>query len=55
MVAKCDLRPLDFAQKCPQNAGNAISNVLNSELTIRILKSSLDFYRSVKGTCSMFC
>ena len=24
-IAKCDLRPLDFAQKCPQNAGNAIS------------------------------
>ena len=24
-VEKCDLRPLDFAQKCPQNAGNAIS------------------------------
>ena len=24
-IAKCDLRHLDFAQKCPQNAGNAIS------------------------------
>ena len=24
-VTKCDLRPLDIAQKCPQNAGNAIS------------------------------
>ena len=23
-VEKCDLRPLDFGQKCPQNAGNAI-------------------------------
>ena len=23
-IAKCDLRPLDFAQKSPQNAGNAI-------------------------------
>ena len=24
-MAKCDLSPLDFAQKCPQNAGNTIS------------------------------
>ena len=24
-IAKCDLRPLDFAQTCPQNAGNVIS------------------------------
>ena len=24
-IAKCDLRPLDFAQKSPQNAGNTIS------------------------------
>ena len=24
-IAKCDLRPLDFAQKCPQNVGKAIS------------------------------
>ena len=24
-MAKCDLSSLDFAQKCPQNAGNAIS------------------------------
>ena len=24
-MAKCDFSPLDFAQKCPQNAGNTIS------------------------------
>ena len=24
-IAKCDLRPLYFAKKCPQNAGDAIS------------------------------
>ena len=24
-IKKCDLRYLDFAQKCPQNAGNGIS------------------------------
>ena len=24
-IAKSDLRPLDFAKKCPQNAGNPIS------------------------------
>ena len=31
-IAKCDLRPLDFAQKCPQNAGNDISeNQISTE------------------------
>ena len=30
-VKKCDLRPLYFAQKYPQNAGNAISETQNSK------------------------
>ena len=29
-VKKCYLRPLYFAQKCPQNAGNAVSETQNS-------------------------
>ena len=29
---KRDLRSLDFAQKCPQNAGNAISETLYSKI-----------------------
>ena len=32
-IKKCDLRPLDFAQKCPQNTGNAISDNLISTIT----------------------
>ena len=31
-IAKCDVRPLDFAQKCPQNAGNFISKNQISKL-----------------------
>ena len=31
-MAKCDLRPLDFAQKCLQNAGNVISENQISKL-----------------------
>ena len=30
-VKKCYLRPLYFAQKCPQNAGNAVSETQNSK------------------------
>ena len=30
-VKKCYLRPLYFAQKCPQYAGNAISETQNSK------------------------
>ena len=30
-VIKCYLRPLYFAQKCPQNAGNAVSETQNSK------------------------
>ena len=26
-LKKCDLRPLYFAQKCPQNAGNGVSGL----------------------------
>ena len=29
-VKKWDFRPLYFAQKCPQNAGNAVSETQNS-------------------------
>ena len=30
-VKKCYLRPLYFAQNCPQNAGNAVSKTQNSK------------------------
>ena len=30
-VKKWDFRPLYFAQKCPQNAGNAVSETQNSK------------------------
>ena len=30
-VKKCYLRPLYFSQKCPQNAGNAVSGTQNSK------------------------
>ena len=31
-MAKCDLSNLDFAQNCPQNAGNVISGKKISKL-----------------------
>ena len=47
-IAKCDLRPLDFAQKSPQNAGNAISEnqISKTFLGRRVWpRTPLDIYR----------
>ena len=32
-VKKCYLSPLYFAQKCPQNVGNAVSETQNSKIS----------------------
>ena len=36
-VKKCYIRPLYFAQKCSQNAGNAVSETQNSKHFQRII------------------
>ena len=49
---KCDLRPLYFAQKCPQNAGNAVleTQILMPSGPPRIVSSLLQV-----GPRTFFC
>ena len=55
IIKKCDLRPLDFAQKCPQNAGNAIyenqiSNIFREIMPPRLPTNVSSVWPNVPGS-----